>query len=120
MINENHEVMQTPYLCTLFCLTLIKGPRVDDWHQDQVKVLCEKVTYTNNPIGHDNPVLWTDFETAFTAAFTDTARVQNAAVALEQLKMKGDDIDTYTSTFQHLVNNAEYDITDPIVHNLHG
>ena len=30
MINERHEVMQTPYLCALFCLTLIKGPRVDD------------------------------------------------------------------------------------------
>ena len=97
--NENHEIMQTPYLCALFCLTLIKGPRVDDWCQDQVKALRKKVTRTNNPIGRDNPILWTDFETAFTAAFTDTARVQNAAATLEQLRMKGDDINTYTFTF---------------------
>ena len=75
IINENHEVMQTPYLRALFCLTLIKGPKINDWRQDQVKALCKKVTCTNNPIGHDNPVLWTNFETTFTTAFTDTARV---------------------------------------------
>ena len=39
MINENHEVMQTPYLCTLFALTLIKGPLVDKWRQAQVRKL---------------------------------------------------------------------------------
>jgi hypothetical protein len=53
-MNENHEVMQTPYLRTLFALTLIKGPLVDDWSQDQIEDLRNKVTRANNPIGRDS------------------------------------------------------------------
>ena len=113
MINENHTVMQSPYLRTLYALTKIKGPLVDAWHKDQVNKIREEVTRANNPVGRDKDVIWTDFETAFTAAFTDTAKKQNAANALKQLRMKGNDLDTYTATFKLLVKEAGYDITNP-------
>ena len=67
IINENHEVMQTPYLHTLFTLTLIKGPLVNKWRQAQVCELQNKVNHQQNPIDRASEVLWTDFETAFTA-----------------------------------------------------
>ena len=115
MINENHEVMQTPYLRTLFALTLIKGPLVDKWHQAQVRELRNKVSRQQNPVDRASEVLWNDFETAFTAAYTDTAKAQNAGNALDQLRMKGNDLDTYTTTFKHLVEEAGYDITDKLL-----
>ena len=30
-LNANHEIMQSPYLCTMLALTFIKGPLVEDW-----------------------------------------------------------------------------------------
>jgi hypothetical protein len=120
MINENHEVMRTPYLRTLFALTLIKGPLVDKWRQAQVRELQNKVNRQQHPIDRADEALWRDFETAFTAAYTDTAKAQNAGNALEQLKMKGSDLDTYTATFKHLVEEAGYDITDKHCYRRYG
>ena len=48
----------------------------------------------------------------FIAAYTDIAKAQNAGNALDQLRMKGNDLDTYTTTFRHLVEEAGYDITN--------
>ena len=57
-------------------------------------------------------VLWCNFKTAFTATYTNTPKAQNAGNALDQLKMKGNDLDTYTTTFRHLVKEAGCNITD--------
>ena len=119
-LNDNHEIMTTPYLRTMYALSLIKGPLVNDWVNDQVTDLRQKVTRLANPIGRDDNILWTAFETAFTNAFTDTAKAQNAHAALEQLTMRGDDLDTYISTFRHLARDAGYDLTDQAVHHMFG
>ena len=119
-LNDNHEIMRTPYLRTMYALSLIKGPLVNDWVNDQVTELREKVTRANNPIGRDEEALWNAFEANFTRAFTDTAKAQNAHTALEQLTMRGDDIDTYIATFRHLVKDAGYDLTDQAVHHMFG
>ena len=113
MINENHTVMQSPYLHTLYTLTKIKGPLVDAWCKDQVNKIREEVTRAVNPVRRDQDVIWTNFETAFTATFTNMAKKQNAANALKQLRMKGNNLDTYTATFKLLVKEAGYDITNP-------
>jgi hypothetical protein len=41
-INDNHEVMQNPYYRTMQALSLIKGPLVNDWVDDQITDLMEK------------------------------------------------------------------------------
>jgi hypothetical protein len=86
-LNDNHKIMTIPYLHTMYALSLIKGPLVNDWVNDQVVDLHEKVSHVNNPIARTDQALWNDFETSFTNAFTDTASVQNTHTALEQLTM---------------------------------
>ena len=107
-LNENHEIMATPYLCAMYALSFMKGPLINDWVNDQVTTLRDKVQRTINPIPRDRNVLWTEFNNAFTAAYTDTAKQQNAYTALQHLKMKGNDVDTYTFTFKHLAKEAGY------------
>jgi hypothetical protein len=111
-LNDNHEIITTPYLRTIYALSLIKGPLVNDWANDQVTELHNKVTCTQNPIGRNREVLWTEFSATFTATFTDTARAQNAHMALMHLRMKGSDLDTYIATFKHLANQANYQLND--------
>jgi hypothetical protein len=86
-INDNHEVMQNPYYCTMQALSLIKGPLVNDWVDDQITDLMEKVSRQQNPIPRTEPALWTDFMAAFNAAFTDTTKRQKAQTAIQQLRM---------------------------------
>ena len=93
-------------------MSLIKGPLVNDWANDQVTELCNKVTCTQNPIGCNREVLWTEFSAAFTATFTDTARAQNTHMALMHLRMRGSNLDTYIAMFKHLANQANYQLND--------
>jgi hypothetical protein len=51
-INDNHEVMQNPYYRTMQALSLIKGPLVNDWVDDQICYVfilswCRALTCTN-------------------------------------------------------------------------
>jgi hypothetical protein len=107
-LNDNHEVMQNPYYCTMQALSLIKGPLVNNWVDDQITNLMEKVTRQPNPIPCTKPTLWTNFMTAFNAAFTNTTKRQKAQTAIQQLRMREDDLDGYVSTFKHIAKDAEY------------
>jgi hypothetical protein len=71
----------------MYTLSLIKGPLVNNWINDQVVGLHDKVSHVNNPIARTDQALWNNFETAFTNAFMDTAKAQNTHTALEQLTM---------------------------------
>jgi hypothetical protein len=101
--------MLIPYFRTMYILSLMKGPNIDDWAHDQVVALRTKTTRANNPLDRTNEDLWNDFDTAFTNAFTDTAKEQTAHQKLMALKMYKEDVDTYISTFGHLVREANYD-----------
>ena len=56
-----------------------------------------------------NEILWTEFETAFLAAWTDTSKKQNAFNQLMRLTMNGWDMDTYIATFDHLTSAVGWD-----------
>jgi hypothetical protein len=56
-LNANHEIMQSPYLCTMLALTFIKESLVKDWAADQVEILKEKVTCQVNPLLQTDPTL---------------------------------------------------------------
>jgi len=49
-LNNNYEVMSNPYLRTMYFLSLIKGPLVNNWVNDQVTDLRNKVVCTVNLI----------------------------------------------------------------------
>jgi hypothetical protein len=116
-LNVNHEIMRSPYLCTMLILSLIKGPLIDNWTNDQINQLKEKVTHTVNPIGQDQEVLWNEFVAELDSHFTDTIRKQKAYAALQDLHMKGDDFNSYAATFKYLVKQAGFALTaDATIH----
>jgi hypothetical protein len=112
-LNSDHEIMQSPYLRTMLALSLIKGPLVEDWAADQVELLEQKVTRQVNPLPMTDPTLWTDFETALDANFSNIAQKQHAMNALYHLRMQKDRFDDYVSTFKHYAKQAEFDLTHP-------
>jgi len=83
----------------MYALSLMRGPNIDDWVNDQVLLLRELTTRAQNPIDRNDPNLWNDFNTRFTNAYTDTAKKQTAQQKLMALKMYQDDLDTYISMF---------------------
>jgi Retrotransposon gag protein/Zinc knuckle len=56
--------------------------------------------------------LWTDFETAFADAFTDTAKWEDAYQKLKHLKMKDELVDDYITTFNSLAAKAGWELTN--------
>jgi hypothetical protein len=89
----------------LTALSYIKGPLVEDWVNTQDKEL-ERCTDTTKlgSVCENNEILWSEFETAFKDAWTDTTKVQSAYSQLMKLQMKDLDIDTYNTTFARLAN----------------
>jgi Retrotransposon gag protein len=112
-LNADHEIMQSPYLCTMLALTFIKGPLVEDWATDQVKTLEEKVTRQVNPLLQTDSTLWTDFVTTFDANFSNIAQKQHAMSALYHLHMQKDCFNDYVAAFKHFTKQAEFDLTHP-------
>jgi Retrotransposon gag protein len=54
--------------------------------------------------------LWTDFETAFMDAFTDTAKKEDAYQKLKHLKMKDKLVDDYITAFNSLTAKAGWEL----------
>jgi hypothetical protein len=101
----------------MLALSLIKGPLVDDWTNDQIDQLEDKVTRAINPIGQDNEVLWNEFVVELDSHFADTTRKQKAYAALQDLCMRGDDFDSYCATFKYLAKQAGFALTaDATIH----
>jgi hypothetical protein len=87
----------------------MKGPKIDDW----VRLMLEQTALRvhgnlNNvppiaPMNHrDDIALWHWFVRAFKTAFTDTTQSEDALSKLLAIKMQGEDLDTYITTFDHL------------------
>jgi hypothetical protein len=66
----------------MLILSLIKGSLVDDWTNDQIDQLEEKVTHAVNPIGQDQKVLWNEFVAELDSHFANTTKKQKAYAAL--------------------------------------
>ena len=111
-MNENNEMFQSPYLRVNLALSLIRGLNVDDWVQAQIEELHRRLS----PAGgftRDQEILWTDFRNTFTTAFTNTTERQRAVTALHDLKMKGDNLDTYVARFRTLARKAGHPLDNP-------
>jgi hypothetical protein len=116
-LNVNHEIMRSPYLHTMLILSLIKGPLVDNWTNDQINQLEEKVTCAVNPIGQDQKVLWNEFVAELDSHFANTTRKQKAYATLQDLHIRGNDFNSYTATFKYLAKQAGFTLTtDATIH----
>ena len=62
------------------------------------------------PIYADNDEnLWNEFVNKFGQAFVDTAAAEQAYADLSELEMKGDKINEYITTFEHLLARVGWD-----------
>jgi Retrotransposon gag protein/Zinc knuckle len=101
-------VWQQPYARVATALSLIRGPKVDDWVDEQLNDLELKIC----TMLHNDETLWTEFETAFMDAFTDTAKKEDAYQKLKHLKMKDELVDDYITAFNSLAAKAGWELTN--------
>ena len=110
MVNRSHDAMKIPFDRVLTALTYIRSPLVNDWVDQKEKKLAARIdTSKTNWVHEDNETLWTEFETAFLTAWTDTLKKQNVFDQLMCLMMNGWDVDTYIATFDRLMLAAGWD-----------
>ena len=81
--NRNHPAMTLPFDCVLMALSYIRGPLVDDWVDAQETHLTTRTNTTQTThVQETDPVLWTEFATAFKDAWKDTYIVTFERLAL--------------------------------------
>jgi Retrotransposon gag protein len=102
IMNPLANVMKQLYARVATALSLIQGPKVDDWVDAQLNDLELKIQTTPQ----SDETLWMDFETAFTDAFTNTAKKEDAYQKLKHLKMKDELVDDYITAFNSLAVKA--------------
>ena len=107
--NRSHPAMTLPFDRVLTALSYIRGPLVDDWVNAQETHLTTRTDTTQTTfVLETDPVLWTEFATAFQDGWKDTSKKQNAHEQLRKLTMKGWDIDTYIASFERLALAANW------------
>jgi hypothetical protein len=100
LVNRTHNSMTNPFDRVLTALTYIRGPMINDWVNSQEEHLADRTDTTKRGwVQESDEALWTEFETAFQAAWTDMTKKQMAYDQLMKLTMQGWDIDTYIATF---------------------
>jgi Retrotransposon gag protein len=108
IMNPLADVMKQLYTRIATALSLIRGPKVDDWVDEQLKELEQKVRATPR----SDETLWMEFEVAFIAAFTNTAKKEDAYQKLKHLKMKDELVDNYITTFNSLAVKAGWELSN--------
>jgi hypothetical protein len=99
-INRRHITMREPYNRIMMMLSYMKGPKIDDWVWEKATLL--EAAVANGTANPNDEHMWNTFIEEFTDAFTDTTRREQATLDLINIQMKGEDLDTYISTFHHL------------------
>jgi hypothetical protein len=89
----------------MFCMHLI-GPKVDGWVHGRVNELGRSITVGN--INPDAKILWTEFWDQFHEDFQDMAIKEDALHKLMNLRMQGDNLDTYTTMFNNVMSLASF------------
>jgi Retrotransposon gag protein len=107
IMNPLANVMKQPYVHVAMALSLIREPKVDNWVDEQLKELEQKV----RTMPRSDKTLWTEFEAAFTSAFTDTTKKEDAYQKLKHLKMKDELVDDYITAFNSLASKAGWELS---------
>src|SRR6266403_951054 len=107
MTNDENSAMKIPYKQCTYFLGLLSRAKVDDWVYDQTKVLLKKVTCRSDPIKKTDENLWEDLKDAFTRAFANTSKIEDAKIALSKVEMEGDQINKYIAKFEGLLCKAD-------------
>jgi Retrotransposon gag protein len=91
----------------MMMLSYMKGPKIDDWVREKATLL--ETAVSNGTANLNDKHVWNTFIEEFTEAFTDITRREQATLDLINIQMKGEDLDTYISTFHHLRERAGWE-----------
>ena len=70
ILNKETNTIKSPFNQTALAISFIAGPNVDNWAEHQLDQLEGKTSLTNpNRYADTDERLWTEFETAFQAAY---------------------------------------------------
>jgi hypothetical protein len=106
-LNQDVAGFNSPKKKVAFVLTLLEGPKVAGWKQDISK-------WIDNLAAHENiPAVWMLFLHKFSRQYLDSQAPMRACKQLEDLRMKGDDIDPYVAKFEELCQDAGYTTGNP-------
>jgi hypothetical protein len=108
-LNPEAPVMKNPYQRVNLALSRIRGSKVNEWVDEQLRALDAKTT-GRNAMARTDEVLWTEFETDFRRAYTNSTEQLDAHQSIKRLKMNGEDLDTYVAMFKTLARKANYDL----------
>lgn len=110
-LNLCTEIANNPISKVSYFLTLIRGPQVDGWTEEQDHWLEEVLEDPSIlPCGMN---AWDVMEQAFKSAFIDYAEQEHAQDEIHQLRMKDGRIDEYISAFRRLCYRASNDPDGP-------
>jgi hypothetical protein len=98
-LNDQTRIMATPLERTMLFLTFIRGPKVGNWVNSQVKVVSRHIRTRGNKT---DKFIWDTVMTEFANAFQDIMSHERAENELNHLWMEGGNLDVYTSEFKHL------------------
>jgi len=104
--NKGIDLVDNPYKQVVTAMGMMKGKKVNQWVAAQLKKMKERVTAGTLKT---NELLWDEFEVAFTKAWTDSTEKQDASHRLQNLKMKGEDLDEYIAEFEELMTIGGWD-----------
>jgi len=108
-MNPHIEQLAVPYQRSMTFLSYIRGPLINNWVKEQAQWLIDQVT---GGVAHAEENLWATIETRFCQAYTNTVEKQKAQHNIRDLKMKGDNLDTFISQFQTIAKKAGYNLDE--------
>jgi Retrotransposon gag protein len=107
-INRNHKDVKNAYSRTLLALSFIKGPNVVNWVDQEFNRVNEDLRHEYGDDEEDDGI-WTNFERRFRRNYISTTAKETAYVKLQNLKMKGGELDEYIADFGTLISELDWD-----------
>jgi hypothetical protein len=111
-LNDQTQIMATPLECTMLFLTFIRGPKVRNWVNSQVKIVSNHIQHGGNKT---DKFIWDTVMTEFANTFQDIMSHERAENELNHLRMEGGNLDIYSTEFKHLARLAEYNLDERLV-----
>jgi hypothetical protein len=104
--------MATPLERTMLFLTFIRGPKVGNWVNDQVKTVGKYIRAG----GHKtDEFIWDTVIDEFANTYQDIMSHERAENELNHLRMEGGNLDIYSAEFKRLARLAEYNLEERLV-----
>jgi hypothetical protein len=111
-LNDQTRVMATALERTMLFLTFIRGPKVGNWVNDQVKTVGKYIRQG----GHKtDEFIWDTVIDEFANTYQDIMSHERAENELNHLRMEGGNLDIYSAEFKRLARLAEYNLEERLV-----